>query len=177
MWTELHWVDGPWPGRIALAARPRGGDWLEEELRHWRSAGIDAVVSLLTPDEERELNLEAETEEAANAGLAYWSLPIPDRDVPPSETRFTAVLETVKSALSSGQNVAIHCRQGVGRTGLLAASLLVSEGQSAEAAVEKVSAARGVPVPETEAQRAWIDRLADRRAKSQPGRKRRSRAA
>jgi len=39
MLTELHWVDGPWPGRLAVAARPRGGDWLavpeKEEQGRW----------------------------------------------------------------------------------------------------------------------------------------------
>ena len=53
MWTELYWVDGPWLGKLALAARPRGGDWLEDEMANWRRAGIDTVLSLLTPEEEQ----------------------------------------------------------------------------------------------------------------------------
>jgi hypothetical protein len=52
MGTELHWVDGPWPGKPAVASRPRGGDWLEDEIASWRRAGIDTVLSLLAPDEE-----------------------------------------------------------------------------------------------------------------------------
>jgi len=45
---------GFWPGRLGIAARPRGGDWLIDELRSWRKAGVHVVVSLLTPDEERD---------------------------------------------------------------------------------------------------------------------------
>ena len=52
MATELHWITGPWPGKLALAARPRGGDWLEDEIAHWHHSGVDTVLSLLSPDEE-----------------------------------------------------------------------------------------------------------------------------
>ena len=31
--------------------RPRGGDWLEDEIQAWRRSGVGVVVSLLTPDE------------------------------------------------------------------------------------------------------------------------------
>jgi hypothetical protein len=47
MRTELYWVEGPWSGRLAIMPRPRGGDWLEEEIQSWRRSGIDVVVSLL----------------------------------------------------------------------------------------------------------------------------------
>jgi len=55
--TKLYWIKGPWPGKLALAARPRGGDWLEDEIAAWRDAGINAIVSLLTAEEEQELDL------------------------------------------------------------------------------------------------------------------------
>jgi hypothetical protein len=48
---------------------------------------------------------------------------------------------------------------GVGCTGLVAACLLISKG-APETAVERLSAARGVTVPETAEQRDWIDRYA-----------------
>ena len=51
--TELHWVDGPWPGKLAMAARPRGGEWLQDELEGWRLAGVHTILSLLTPEEAR----------------------------------------------------------------------------------------------------------------------------
>ena len=53
MKAELSIVDGPWPGRLAIVPRPRGGDWLEDEVRAWREAGVDIVVSALEADEER----------------------------------------------------------------------------------------------------------------------------
>ncbi len=160
MWTRLYWADGPWPGRLALAARPRGGDWLTDEIKAWREAGIDAVLSLLTPDEEKNLDLEAEAREVERGGMKFSSLPIPDRQVPATESEVTSALERIDADLESGKNVVIHCRQGVGRTGLVAACLLIMKGLSSGAAIESLSAVRGVEIPETDEQRRWIEQYA-----------------
>jgi protein-tyrosine phosphatase len=160
MWTELHWVDGPWPGKLALASRPRGGDWLEEEMAGWRRAGIDTVLSLLTPEEEQDLDLKREEQEANARGMKFLALAIPDRQVPNSESEVSATLDRLDTDLSAGKNVVVHCRQGIGRTGLVAACVLVRKGLTPEAAVKSVSVARGSPVPETTEQRRWIDHYA-----------------
>jgi len=92
--------------------------------------------------------------------LKGWSLfrPIPDRQVPKSEAKLAGVLEKLNGALAAGTSVVVHCRQGIGRSGLVAACLLVSKGMSPGAAVEQVSAARRASMPETAEQRDWIDR-------------------
>lgn len=160
MRKDLYWLDGPWPGRVALAARPRGGDWLQDDLAGWKRSGVDAVLSLLTPEEERDLDLHDEGTAARTQGLEFSSLPIPDRQVPKSESKLAGALDAVNKTLSTGRNVVVHCRQGIGRSGLVAACLLVKNGMSPGAAVDLVSAARGVSVPETAEQRDWIDHYA-----------------
>lgn len=160
MATELHWLQGPWRGKVALASRPRGGDWLNEEIADWKRGGIASVVSLLTPDEERDLELTFEATMAKKHGLEFISFPIPDRQVPRSEAALGKLLDAISDVLESGKDVLIHCRQGVGRTGLVAACLLVKAGMSPGAAVEAVSAARQIEVPETSEQRHWIERYA-----------------
>ena len=157
MGRELHWVDGPWPGKLALAARPRGGDWLQEEIASWHGAGIDTVLSLLTPEEEQSLDLTNEASVVKARGMNFMQLPIPDREVPGSETEVSAALEKLNAKLSSGRNVIVHCRQGVGRSGLVAVCLLVTNGLDVKTAVKSISVACGVLVPETKEQRQWID--------------------
>jgi protein tyrosine phosphatase (PTP) superfamily phosphohydrolase (DUF442 family) len=115
MWTELYWIDGLWPGKLALAARPRGGDWLEDEMASWRRAGIDTVLSLLTSEEEQDLDLRREAQEAKAKGIKFGSLPIPDRQVPNSESEVSDVLDRLDADLAAGNNVVIHCRQGIGQ--------------------------------------------------------------
>ena len=160
MLSELYWLDERWPGKLALAARPRGGDWLQDEISNWKRAGIGSVVSLLTQEEEKDLDLRDESRESNAQGLDFISFPIPDRQVPTSEAKLAAALEKISDALSAGKNVVVHCRQGVGRSGLVAACLLVKSGMSPGAAVEKISAARGVAIPETIEQREWVDHYA-----------------
>jgi len=157
MRTGLYWLDQAWPGKLALAARPRGGDWLEDEIENWKRAGISSVLSLLTPQEESDLDLRDEVQVAKKQGLDFISFPIPDLEVPRSEAKLAEVLAEVDKTLLAGKNVVVHCRQGIGRSGLMAVCLLVRRGMSPGAAVEIVSAARGVSVPETPEQRDWID--------------------
>jgi protein-tyrosine phosphatase len=158
--TRLYWISGPWKGKLALAARPRGGDWLDDEVIGWKRAGISAVLSLLTAQEEQEFELRNEGEQTRKMGLEFSSFPIEDRQVPKSEANLSQALDDVTTILCAGRNVLVHCRQGIGRTGLVAACLLIKSGMSPGAAVQAASAARGVAVPETVEQRDWIERYA-----------------
>ncbi len=157
MHKEIYWLDGSWPGKLAVGPRPRGGDWLKDDIAGWKRAHVDGVVSLLTPDEEQDLGLRDEAGEVRAHGMIFTSFPIPDREIPKSEAKLAEVLDSVTRDLSTGKNVLVHCRQGIGRSGLVAACLLVKKGMSPGAAIDSVSAARGVSVPETAEQRAWID--------------------
>src|SRR5919198_8363 len=128
MRTELYWVDGAWPGRLAIMPRPRGGDWLEDEVRSWRQAGLDVIVSALTQDEIAELDLAAQAELSRANGIEYIGFAIADRGVPDSVKATAELVRRLESRLASGKRVGIHCRQGVGRSALLAAGLLAAAG-------------------------------------------------
>lgn len=143
-----------------MAARPRGGDWLEDEMLRWRREGVQDVLSLLTPGEEHDLGVENEAVAARAEGLVFHTFPIADRDVPSSESAFARAVDTLDSALTAGRTVVVHCRQGIGRSGMMAACALILHGVDPAEAIDEVSQARGVPVPETQAQREWISHYA-----------------
>ncbi|MCC6363578.1 MAG: dual specificity protein phosphatase family protein [Bryobacterales bacterium] len=92
--------------------------------------------------------------------MSFLRFPIPDRQTPKSVDSFSKALESLDLELKTGRNVVVHCRQGIGRSGLMAACLLVANGADPDTAVRQVSAVRGVPVPETPEQRDWINRYA-----------------
>lgn len=155
MRTDLYWIDGPWLGRLAISPRPRGNDWLEDEVRAWRKAGVDVLVSLLTEDESADLGLTQEKKFCRTHGIQFFSFPIIDRSIPASRKAALDLVMKLEALLQAGKHIAIHCRQGIGRAALLAICTLIAFGMEAEHAIQRVSTARGLPVPETSEQRKW----------------------
>jgi hypothetical protein len=89
MKTEYYWIEGPWKGRLAIVPRPRGGDWLEDEIHSWHEAGLDTVVSLLTTHEIEEFDLGSEERLSKAQGIEFISFPILDREVPRRANRLS----------------------------------------------------------------------------------------
>jgi protein-tyrosine phosphatase len=162
MRAQLYTVKASGSGRLSVMARPRGGDWLADEIVALRDAGAEVLVSLLTAEEIRELDLGEEAQLCQAHDIRYLSFPIRDYSVPASEAGALAFLEELKGLLLAGKHLVIHCRAGIGRSALMAGSLLVLTGQMPQHAFELLSAARGMPVPETDEQRAWVVAFARR---------------
>ncbi|MGH2609651.1 MAG: protein-tyrosine phosphatase family protein [Tepidiformaceae bacterium] len=154
------WIECPAQGRLAVCPRPRGGDWLADDLAALRRAGVDVLVSALTPAEEMELGLAEEPMLAEAAGLRFVLLPTGDFGVPRLSEASGSLLE-LRDDLAAGQAVVAHCRMGVGRSPLIVASLLVATGLDPGDAWARVEHARGLRVPDTEAQRQWVSAWAE----------------
>lgn len=160
MRTDVFWLNSDLRGRLAVAARPRGGEWLEEEIGSWKKLGIDVIACLLTNDEMKELDLMDEASFCKANGLGFVSFPISDYGVPESRESALEFLKILEGHLLAGKSVVVHCRQGLGRSPLIAACLLVMEGHDPEAAIRQISTVRGRPVPETTEQRRWVEEFA-----------------
>lgn len=149
-------------GSLAIVARPRGGDWLDDAVRRLEGRGIQVVVSLLCDSERVELGLEDEADACLRHHIEFISLPVADLDVPTHTGEFIEAVHRLTAMLHGGSRIAVHCRQSVGRSGLLAASLAMACGMPLQTALETISKARGVTVPETEAQKDWLQHVARR---------------
>jgi protein-tyrosine phosphatase len=136
--------------------RPRGGEWLEDEIQAWRRSGVDVVVSLLAREEQSDLNLPEEESLCRANSIEFISFPIVDRGVPSSAEAFSDQVAKLAERLADGKNIAVHCRQGIGRAALIAICILIWSGLEPTAAIERVGAARGCAVPETAEQRRWV---------------------
>lgn len=155
MGPEVYKVASIGRGWLAVMAKPVAGEWIGDEFSGIARLGVSAMVSLLERHEVRELGLGDAPALCAARGMAFTSFPIADRGLPPSPAVFALVRE-IGRRIEEGTNTVIHCRAGIGRTGLLAAAVLVRHGHTPEAAFRLVSAARGVQVPDTAEQYDWV---------------------
>jgi protein-tyrosine phosphatase len=157
MRATIFTVASSWPGTLSTMARPRGGEWLADEMAALRVAGTDILVSMLTASELRELELTEEAASAEASGIRFISLPTPDRGTPGAKA-FRALVTELVEELASGRHVVVHCRMGIGRSSLVAAGCLLAQGMAAEEAWAAISDARGLAVPDTPEQRRWLQR-------------------
>jgi hypothetical protein len=155
--TQIHWIAGIEPHRLGLMARPRGGEDLPVAVEAWRLAGVGVVVSLLEPAEMRELLLQEQATLCAEHGIEFRSFPIPDHGTPANSSELSRFLDELHDRLLAGKAVAIHCRAGIGRTGLVAACLTYRLGVPVEDVFHVLSRCRGLAMPDTTAQVEWVD--------------------
>src|SRR5690349_6150150 len=125
-------------------------------------AGVRCFVDLTEPDEL------APYEALLPLDCDYFRRPIPDHGVPASPAHLADILECLRQALRARRVVYLHCRAGIGRTGLVAACLLTEQGLSAEEALAELNRrwslsgrARDWPsVPESGLQTEYVRRWA-----------------
>jgi len=143
-------------GFIGVMPKPRPGDWLIEELTSLQQQGVNVIVSLLESWEEQELGLSEEQSYCQRLGINFLSHPIKDRGLPSDIQSFTALTTKLNQLLQDGAGIAIHCRAGIGRSGITAIAVLITLGSQVDDAISEVSDARGIPVPDTSEQIDWL---------------------
>jgi len=154
--APIYWIKDRNPPQLAIVARPRGDDWLRDDLAALKAGGIDVLVSLLEPEEAEELGLAAEAEVVESLGMSFISCPIPDRCTPSDPVAFRDLAARLACMAGRGRRIGAHCRGCIGRSTVLIASVLIALGADADVALRQIEDARGWPVPDTPEQRAWI---------------------
>ena len=148
-----YWINQ----QIAIVPRPKGEDALEDEMTALREAGIDVVASMLEESEAIQLGLQHEQTAAERAEIIFFNFPIPVLGVPLEPSAFTEFLVKIEEHLAAGRRVGIHCQASIGRSSVVATSLLIRSGVSPDEAWTHVSIARENPVPDTPEQRTWVN--------------------
>lgn len=117
---------------------------LEQSLQQLQGAGATAVVTLMTEAELHQHQVGRLAQLCRSAGLQWFHLPVDDEGTP--EDRFagewTVVGPQLHQRLDQGEWIAIHCKGGSGRTGILAAQILIERGVQVLQAVQQVKALR-----------------------------------
>lgn len=157
MKPSMYLVASSLPGSLFMMPKP-SGEWLAEDMKHYRAMGVDTIVSLLEPDEVIELSLQQESDISALNQIEFFHLAVRDRGLP-CLASFEDLVRKVVKKLQDGRTVAVHCRAGIGRSGIVVCGALLNFGHTVPAAIELTSAARGVPVPDTNEQREFIEQF------------------
>jgi protein-tyrosine phosphatase len=145
--------------QLGIMSRPRGNEWLEEEILSAKKQGVKVIVSLLEKDEILELGLERQPAICAKHGIVYLHFPIPDRSIPDRDKNLHDLIKQVKERIALGDSTVVHCRMGIGRSSIIAGCLMVQDGYKPEEVFNYISKVRGLRVPDTDEQEDWLKRV------------------
>jgi protein-tyrosine phosphatase len=144
------------PGAIALIHCPgRNGD-LDGDVAvmiGWRATRVLSLV-----EDQEFADRDGLAARLGRAGIRWMRHPIPDFGTPPDEAAWRRLAAELLAGLGRGERLVIHCRAGLGRSGMIAARLLVERGLAAADAIAVVRNARPGAI-ETAEQEAWIGRV------------------
>lgn len=134
------------PGMKTLGMRGRWERDLNADLRALRKEyGTDVLVSVMEEHEYGGYGIPELFEHDLMEGIEIIRFAIEDMNVPKEAEadEYEKLIEEIVSRLKGGKNVVVHCRGGLGRTGTVAACVLVALGEhSADEAIDAVRATR-----------------------------------
>lgn len=158
MRTTIYWLHRfDSSARLGIMARPRGDDWLDDEIAELKKQNVGVLISLLEPNEIFELKLGQEKQLCSKYGIEYLNFPIADRGVPSTSDKTEAFINYSLSKINNGISIVIHCRIGIGRSSIIAGSILLKTGQKAKDIFFNISKVRGLQVPDTYEQIKWLE--------------------
>lgn len=148
MELDIYNVSSIGQGRLCVMAKPFSKEWINEEFDAIKAFGISRVVSLLECAEAHILGFTDEDVHCRSRGIDFIQYEIPHRYIPGNEDSYSAFIQFLHDELIEGKDTVVHCRDGIGRTGMVATAVLVKYGLTGEHAVKLVSEARRVSVSE-----------------------------
>jgi len=130
---------------------------LERDLKAIVEWGANAVVTLMEAHEIIQLGVPDLGNRCEALGLAWFHLPIKDVSIPDAafESSWKTVGHMLRKELKQRRGIVIHCRGGLGRTGLVAARLLIELGEQPDHALQRVRLVRPGAV-ETRQQEEYV---------------------
>ncbi|MGE0580503.1 MAG: ADP-ribosylglycohydrolase family protein [Steroidobacteraceae bacterium] len=155
--ANAYWVQ---PDRWLAGEYPGGAnrDETRARLAALAALGINAYLDLTVPGELPRYDTELA------AGVLHVRKPIPDHGVPLEPEHMGEIIAAIDELLGEGRRLFLHCRAGIGRTGMVVGCHLAQHGARGDAALSALEAlwagsarARSWPsIPETAEQRDYV---------------------
>ena len=167
------------PGRLGMTICPGvkdPGRWYRDlgtdldQLRRRHHA--DVLITLLEREEFERYGVPDLLERSREVGLEVVHFPITDVSTPrkAQSEEYAAFVQHIVDLLRGDKTVVVHCRGGLGRTGTVAASVLVALGHTADEAIDSVRRIRSERAVETREQEEYVRRFEEEwRADRTPG--------
>ena len=155
---EIFWINKFNKGILGMMPKPNGGGVLTEEIKILKNNKVDCLVCLIEYSEMQELGLLVEEESCKKAAIDFIHFPTKDFQLP-EEKAYFSLLNNLTERLEKNQKIVIHCRAGIGRTGTVAAGLLLKNKIHTTDVFEFLSTVRTCEVPDTKEQRDWVLKL------------------
>jgi len=129
-------------GKLLLHSMPGRFEAIEMFWRQLKSEAVGAIVCLTEEYEIRPKSSKyAEALETGTVPCSVLPFAVREGGVPEDRDAFWSLANDIANRLRSGQAVLIHCAGGVGRTAMLAVSVLVALGEPMNEAESAVSRA------------------------------------
>lgn len=133
-------------GKLMISEAPGRQDTyqnrnLAEDLKTIKSQDVQVIVCLLEWWEMHKLGLQEYPREVQNNNIVFYHFPIACRESPKTKN-IISITNIIIKHLANGDNVLVHCREGLSRAGLVCACCLTHYHYQAYNAISEVKKRR-----------------------------------
>lgn len=148
------------PGKCNVGMKAIWRRNLEQDLSRLQNHyNVNVLLTLLETPEFESLKIPNFIAQVRAHGMESWRFPIHDFGTPTSMAKLIELVDAILATVQTGKTIVIHCKAGLGRTGLVTAACLIARGYSSRDAFAQVRLARPGSI-ETPGQEAYAAQFA-----------------